>query len=158
MGSQAYIYKTRHSWCPQSSPPGPLSAGGTPPTGGPPGLGAVDQSSFPPLLLLDGSGSATLLERPHTAQGPPHPGCGPTCPPGTPYKTCSKHRRTGPPTSLWPLPMAHALVQHQHHLVSTSIPPSALQMTVALVPDESDSLTISTSRPRGPTSTKQHQR
>jgi hypothetical protein len=33
-----YKYKTRHSWCPQRSPSGPLSVGSTPPTMGPPGL------------------------------------------------------------------------------------------------------------------------
>jgi hypothetical protein len=67
---------------PRAPPPGPLSAGGAPLAGGPPGPGGSDQSSFPPLLLLlDGSGSATLpVIHPHTAPGPPHPRYGPTCP------------------------------------------------------------------------------
>jgi hypothetical protein len=41
----------------------------------------------------------------------------------------------GPLPSPRPLPVAHVLVQHQHHLVSTSSPPSALLAVVALVLD-----------------------
>jgi hypothetical protein len=43
--------------------------------------GITNQSSLPPLLLFDISGSATMSKHPHTTPGPSHPGCGPTCPP-----------------------------------------------------------------------------
>jgi hypothetical protein len=94
--------------------------------------GEADQSSFPPLQLLDGSGSATPPVCPHTAPGPPHPRYGPTWPqvhPATP----TRNDDAGPLPSLWPLPVAHVLVQHQHHLISASVLPSALQVAVALV-------------------------
>jgi hypothetical protein len=87
--------------------------------------GAVDQSSFAPRYSCSvDQGPATPSTHPHTAPGPSHPRCGPTYPlthPVEPPRTID----AGPPSPLRPLPVAHVLVQHQHHLVSTSGLPSA---------------------------------